>query len=61
MCGTNGFVIFFLKAFSRYQMQQITTEFMDTFGIDEEEFQDPDDSIAYVLKCGVLKKLISHS
>lgn len=33
------------QAFSRYQMQQITTEFMDTFGLDEEEFQDPDDSI----------------
>lgn len=33
------------QAFSRYQMQQITTEFMDTFGLDEEEFQDPDDAI----------------
>lgn len=33
------------QAFSRYQMQQITTEFMDTFGLDEEEFQDRDESI----------------
>ncbi|XP_067038795.1 serine/threonine-protein phosphatase 6 regulatory subunit 3-like isoform X3 [Acropora muricata] len=33
------------QAFSRYQMQQITSEFMDTFGLDEEEFQDQDESI----------------
>ncbi|KAL9984425.1 hypothetical protein ACROYT_G006713 [Oculina patagonica] len=33
------------QAFSRYQMQQITTEFMDTFGLDEDEFQEPDNSI----------------
>ena len=36
---------FLLQAFSRYQMQQITTEFMDTFGLDEDEFQEPDESI----------------
>ncbi|XP_020629386.1 serine/threonine-protein phosphatase 6 regulatory subunit 3-like [Orbicella faveolata] len=34
------------QAFSRYQVQQITTEFMDTFGLDEDEFQEPDDSIS---------------
>lgn len=34
------------QAFSRYQMQQITSEFMDTFGLDEEELKDPDDSIS---------------
>lgn len=31
-------------------MQQITTEFMDTFGLDEDEFQEPDDSITWVFQ-----------
>ena len=39
------YLVCFFLAFSRYQMQQITSEFMDTFGLDEEELKDPDDSI----------------
>lgn len=44
-CGTYMYLVCLSKAFSRYQMQQITSEFMDTFGLDEEELKDPDDSI----------------
>ncbi|KAK3701541.1 hypothetical protein QZH41_020529 [Actinostola sp. cb2023] len=31
--------------FSNYQMQQMTADFMDTFGLDEDEFQEPNDAI----------------
>lgn len=35
-----------IKVFSNYQMQQMTADFMDTFGLDGDEFQEPNDALA---------------
>ena len=38
-----------LKAFSDYQIQQMTANFVDQFGFNDEEFTDAEDRIAYVI------------
>lgn len=38
----------FAQAFSEYQIQQMTANFVDQFGFNDEEFADQDDNIKYV-------------
>lgn len=39
----------FCQAFSDYQMQQMTSNFIEQFGFNDEEFADQDDVVEWVL------------
>ena len=39
----------FHQAFSDYQLQQMTSNFIDQFGFNEDEFAEPDERVEWVL------------
>ena len=42
-CITVMFIIANLQIFSDYQMQQMSDNFIDSFGFNDDEFNEPDD------------------
>jgi hypothetical protein len=45
----NVLILCFLQMFSDYQMQQMSENFIDTFGFNDDEFTESEEQVRYIL------------